>query len=401
MQETILITSNAYFPNIGGVENSLRYLANSYTDMGYKVLVVVSEVSIDGKTLPTVEVIDNVTIYRYSSFAHLNGIRKCCRSICSAFNAWTLLRKLRRNNNIILTLSRFHTTTLLAKLAKLPNIIYLVPGVVKNQNNSTNLVKNSGINKLKLNLSLTLHHFIQKNAFRHCDQVFVFSQNMVKQIADVLPALGNIPIVKPGVDSERFYPANNKLELRSLYKVPTDKIVLLTVGRFVRAKGFELVIEAMKKLPQCHLVMVGDGENMSVIKQKIKTNNLDNQVSLVGSQSNTVPYYQLADIFLMSSTYEPLGQTILEALSTELPIVAFKGNSVTTATQELLSENEAVYTDNITSDGLIASINKLTNTQSLMDDLSAQGRTIATARFSWQTLAKQILDFSCNDAKHS
>jgi len=391
MKKTILITSNAYFPNIGGVENSLKYLAQSYQQLGYQVIVVVSDVTTNGDELPFFENIDGISLYRYETFAKTSGIAKFFRPLRTALNAIKLLKKLNNEHDIILTLSRFHTTTVFANLAHLKNVTYLVPGVVKNQNNNANLVNNSGLAKLKLNLSRLMHHAIQKAAFKYCDQVVVFSQNMANQITAIQPTLAKLPILKPGVDQQRFCPIEDKLPLKIKYNIPTNKIILLTVGRFVRAKGFELVIDALKSLPQCHLVMVGDGENFAVTQQQIAQNEISEQVTLMGSQPDTAPFYQLADIFIMSSRYEPLGQTILEALSCALPVVAFRGESVITATEELLNDNEAVYSNLVSSNGLEKCINKLNDNPQFKEQLAQNSRQIAIARFSWQTLAQQIV----------
>jgi len=391
MKKTILITSNAYLPNIGGVENSLKYLAQSYKKLGYQVIVVVSDVAANGEELPFFEKTDGISIYRYNTFAKADGITQFFRALRTMLNAIKLLKKLNHEHHIILTLSRFHTTTVLAKLAHLKNVTYLVPGVVKNQNTNANLVNNSGIAKLKLNISRLLHHSIQKTAFKYCDQVLVFSQNMAQQVTEIQTTLTALPIVKPGVDHQRFCPIKDKSTLKIKYNIPTDKIILLTVGRFVRAKGFDLVIDALKNLPQCHLVMVGDGENFSVSQQQIVKNNVSEQVTLMGSQQDTAPFYQLSDIFVMSSRYEPLGQTILEALSCALPIMAFKGENVTTATTELLNDDEAVYSSKITSNGLEKGIKKLVDNHQYRENLALNSRKIALERFSWSTLAQQTL----------
>jgi 1,2-diacylglycerol 3-alpha-glucosyltransferase len=369
--------------------------------LGFNFIVIVTNVSSVSSELPIKELANCITIYRYSTFNKMTSVGKYFRPIRSAFSAWKLLKSLNKNNNIILTLSRFHTATLLAKLAKLPNIVYLVPGVVKNQNSQENLIRGFGIKRIKLQSSLFLHHFIQKIALKHSDKVLVFSYNMAKQIAEISPKTTHIPVTKPGVDPARFHPVKDKTSLKIAYNIPHNKTILLTVGRFVRAKGFDLVIDAMAKLPECHLVMVGDGENIEQIRQQIIDNDVSAQVTLTGSQKDTSPFYQLADIFLMSSRYEPLGQTILEGLSSGLPIVAFKGNGVVTATQELLSEKEAIYTDNINADGLVDCILKLINDAHLMTEMSTQGRNIAVTRYSWLALAQHILDYRLDVSKHS
>ena len=131
--KSIIITSNAYHPNIGGVENSLRYLATSFTSLGYKVHVIVSDVTSSGEKLPHYEEFEDVAIYRYTSYSGFFSKVVGIKAIFSAFNAVKLMTRLHRENDIELTLSRFHTTTVFAKLARLPKVIYLIPGVVKYQ----------------------------------------------------------------------------------------------------------------------------------------------------------------------------------------------------------------------------------------------------------------------------
>jgi 1,2-diacylglycerol 3-alpha-glucosyltransferase len=393
MRKTVLITSNAYFPNIGGVENSLRYLAQSYKKLGYNVIVLVSDLSPNDEKLPFKEEQGGICIYRYPTYSHFTGLKKLLRGYFSAKSAYNLLRKVNNSNNISLTISRFHTATLLAKFAKLPNVTYLVPGVVKNQNSGDNLVTRSGLGRLKLNLSKLIHHTIQKYAFKMCDNIFVFSENMKSQVKDVLKEPVNTPIVKPGVDTSIFCPSNDKAILKAQYNIPQNKTILLTVGRFVKAKGFDLVVDAVSNLPDCHLVMVGDGEGLEEITRQIEENELSASITLTGSKQDTAPYYQIADIFLMSSVYEPLGQTILEAMASGLPIVAFKGQAVTTATEELLLDNEAIYTNNVSSEGLVTAVNQLLSNPLLMAQLSQRVREKSQNDFSWDTLASKLIDF--------
>ena len=401
MKETILITSNTYLPNIGGIENSLKYLAESYARLGYDVIILVSDLSSLGDKLNKVEHLNNITIYRYPTFSNMKGILKPLRFFRSNYSAYKIFRSIKNHNKIVLTLSRFHITTVIAKLAQMPYLTYLVPGVVKNQNTRVNIANTFGLKRLTSDLSTVVHHLIQKFALKHCDTVLVFSQNMAKQIANICPKRSNVPILKPGVDIEQFKPALDKMSLRIEHKIPTNKIILLTVGRFVRAKGFDLVIDAMTRLPECHLLMVGDGENATEIKDQINQQNLTSHITLVGAKNNTIPYYQLSDIFIMSSRYEPLGQTIIEALATGLPIIAFKGNGILTATEELLSDKEAIFTSKINGDGIANCVSTLTHNPSLMAELAVSGREIAKANFSWSELATQILEYRVDAPPYS
>lgn len=88
-----------------------------------------------------------------------------------------------------------------------------------------------------------------------------------------------------------------------------------------------------------------------------------------------------------------LAKTILEALSSGLPIVSFRpSDSVVTATRELLGEDEACFVDEPSAIALAAAVRELNNNPLRMQSLAKQSRRIAITRFSWPTLAKRLLD---------
>ncbi|GAK22961.1 glycosyltransferase [Vibrio sp. JCM 19052] len=128
-------------------------------------------------------------------------------------------------------------------------------------------------------------------------------------------------MTKPGVDKSVFFPIGGKEKhsLKESLGLPHDKVVLLCVGRCVKAKGFELALQSMVSNEQCHLVIVGDGPELDNLKVLASSLHVEQSVTFFGARSDVKSFYQASDYFFMSSTYEPLGQTILEAISCSLP----------------------------------------------------------------------------------
>jgi len=394
--KSIVITSNAFYPNIGGIENSLRYLARSYSLQGYAVSVVVSDVnSVSSDVLPAYEMLDGIDILRYNSYSRLPVWFKPVRGLLTAVDMFRIYRRLLKKKQPVLTLSRFHSNTLVAKLAGLNNVTYLLPGVARYQNDPRQLSGRRGFGLLKQKVQFWVHDLIQQLAMRAADQLAVFSENMRKQVESCFRVPPTMQLLKPGVDTARFFPLSKveQSKLRDELELPTDKTVLLVVGRFVRAKGMRYALTAMGDLPNCHLVLVGGGEEYDSYQKLVTELDIKGCVTFAGVVQDPVSYYQASDLFLMSSVYEPLGQTILEALATALPVVAFKpSKDVVTATAELLGEEEAVFVDELSAKTLADEINGLIAAPETVISLSRASRSVAVQRFSWDSLAKGLLD---------
>jgi glycosyltransferase involved in cell wall biosynthesis len=104
-----------------------------------------------------------------------------------------------------------------------------------------------------------------------------------------------------------------------------SQFVFLNVGRYVPQKNQALLIAATEQLvsthPDVQVILVGWGRLEDDYRQLIEDLNLESNVIITGRVSQPVPYYALADCFVLCSDYEGLGNVLIEAAATGLPLI--------------------------------------------------------------------------------
>lgn len=156
------------------------------------------------------------------------------------------------------------------------------------------------------------------------------SQSLTSQAAAAMVKIA------PGIDVDHFSPRDAQ-ELRKELRLENKK-VLVSVGRLVHRKGQDRLIEALPlilaKIPNAHLLLVGEGPHRKHLEQLIEKLNVKEHVTLIGRiQYSDLPLYLCAgDVFVMPSRsrffgleVEGLGIVYLEASACGLPVIA--GNS--------------------------------------------------------------------------
>jgi len=116
---------------------------------------------------------------------------------------------------------------------------------------------------------------------------------------------------------------------RSGLGVSEGSILHLMIGRFRPLKNQILALEALAKMPQNHIVLLAgpvleeDAAYYQEVQDKILEYGLEGRVTLIPEfVIDALSLYWAADMYLMLSTSEGLGNVALEALSTGLPVVA-------------------------------------------------------------------------------
>ena len=96
-----------------------------------------------------------------------------------------------------------------------------------------------------------------------------------------------------------------------------DHYNLVTIGRLVYQKGFDLLLEQMKEIlaknKNIDLYIIGDGEEKNHLKKLIDDYGLKKNVYLLGSRKNPYSILNLMDGFILTSRYEGQGIVLLEA----------------------------------------------------------------------------------------
>lgn len=102
-------------------------------------------------------------------------------------------------------------------------------------------------------------------------------------------------------------------------------VKLLSVARFDRQKDHMTLLTALSLLPRdldWQISLVGDGPLLSPMKNLTASYSLTHNVHFIGFSGSPSDFYASSDIFILSSNWEGLPITIIEALSTSLPIIA-------------------------------------------------------------------------------
>lgn len=133
-----------------------------------------------------------------------------------------------------------------------------------------------------------------------------------------------IVIIYNGVNFERFT-ERDKSDSRRELSIPKDCKVIVSVGRLHKQKGYIYLIDAMRGVvdnqEDTKLYILGEGKERVILEKRIKENNLDNHIHLVGNVKNVNDYLRAADIFVMPSLWEGFSLVAVEAAYTKLPIV--------------------------------------------------------------------------------
>lgn len=182
-------------------------------------------------------------------------------------------------------------------------------------------------------LSVLYRKMILKYSVKRSDYVVVLTDGDLKEYET---RLGR----KTGI-TRIYNPIAYNFENRDVLE---KKNIILTVGRLVPEKGTEYIekisLELLNKYPQWQWIILGDGTERNNLEHFIAENNLQNKLILEGCVKKVDDYLRKASIFVLTSKFEGLGLSILEAREMMVPCVAF---NVKMGPRELINDGVDGY----------------------------------------------------------
>lgn len=206
---------------------------------------------------------------------------------------------------------------------------------------------------------------ILRFAFRRCHVQPVAISALCRQSITRIYGIPTekIPCIYVGIDLNRFA-RPDEYEFHASFR-------FAAIGRLCDQKNYSLMLHAFAEIynrtPNSKLVIVGDGEQKDALIQQCNDLGIDRAVVFTGNIPDVEKYLWSAHAYLMSSDYEGLPQTVLEAMAAGLPIISTKAGGVVDVVEH---EKNGLLVDCGDQEGLIHAMERLIQSPELCKQFS-------------------------------
>jgi glycosyltransferase involved in cell wall biosynthesis len=166
--------------------------------------------------------------------------------------------------------------------------------------------------------------------------------------------------------------------------VPPGDVRIGAVGRLSPEKGLEVLVEAMRSVPRCRLVLVGDGPERAKLEELVGTLDLGARVNFAGWVDPPWTATWAFDVLAMPSFMEGFPLVIVEAMLAGIPVVA----SAVGGIPEIVVEGETgllVPPNDV--EALADSLRRIVEDAGLRAKIAVQCRSAALEHFTARTMA--------------
>jgi glycosyltransferase involved in cell wall biosynthesis len=133
--------------------------------------------------------------------------------------------------------------------------------------------------------------------------------------------------------SPSFYPAieDEKYVIRKRLKIDSDQFVIISVGGCSKIKNHHDIIRSMAVFPKEMNILyihLGSGKTEQEELNLAKELNVLDRIRFEGNKNNVRDYLISSDVFVMSSDFEGLGNSTIEAMACGIPVIVYSNPGV-------------------------------------------------------------------------
>jgi len=364
-------------PAIGGMEEHVYQISLELSKRGHRVSIITSN-EIDGKTYNCKEeVIHGMQVYRYPLF-----MPKMFREF------WLIPDVLKAFQRLEADVVHAHgyrclsscTAIYLAHFKHTPTVF--TPHGIYPKRSFANMVIKSLFDHTLGRLLLSLS-----------DRIVALTEHNRRLVLQLGASAEKIICVPNGVNLDEY--ANLQRSKKALDDLCTDGPVLLYAGRIDWNKQLEKVIFSMplilKEFPYAKFVIVGPdyanyASSLLSLAGKLK---VENSLIITGkvSKERLLEFYSIADIFLLPSSYEGFGLSMLEAMSSKIPVIV----SSSGGPGDILSHGvNAILLKNVTPSEIFSAVYAILTDHSLREAIIENAFELVKRRYTWKTVVKKL-----------
>ena len=177
---------------------------------------------------------------------------------------------------------------------------------------------------------------------------------------------------------------------RNLFSTPEGVPLILALGRLHENKAFDVLFEAVSRVPNAYLWLAGEGPLRKSLEEWAEKLKINQRVRFLGWRQDVEALFAAVDILVCPSRHEPLGNVVIEAWAQEVPVVA--SNSVGPGSLINQGENGILFPVNDAT-ALARALERLISDEGLCRRLVVQGRHVYENNFTEKLVVDKYLKF--------
>ena len=161
------------------------------------------------------------------------------------------------------------------------------------------------------------------------------------------------------------------------------KRIVGNISAISREKDYYTFVDTaervIKKCTNTHFIITGYGSEYDKIRHYISSRNLENDITMLGFRKDISNIFSILDVFLITSTMEGLGSTILDAFASHVPVVATRVGGIP---EIVLHEKTGLLGEPKDADNLSNNVIRLLEDKTYAKELSENAFQLLTTTFS-------------------
>jgi rhamnosyl/mannosyltransferase len=239
-----------------------------------------------------------------------------------------------------------------------------------------------------------LYQPLQDWLLARADAIIATSEPYARASEALAPWLGKVVVVPIGLSNRRFPALAQGAEVARLGG--RWRRIVFALGRMTYYKGFEVLVDAAKQLPDdCGVIIGGHGERLEALRYRVQRAGLQDRVHLPGHipDDQLASYFEACHVFCMPSTLraEAYGVAMVEAMALGRPVVAsdIAGSGVPWVNQHGRTGLNVPVGD---PSALAGALTHLLNDDDLRLELGRGARRRYEEEFSAMRMTQRVLD---------
>lgn len=246
------------------------------------------------------------------------------------------VKKYKKENNIKTTISHLEG----------PNIVNILSKV----NDKVIVCIHNFQSREKQGLKGNMYKVLMKKLYNKADLIVCVSENIKLDLIEKFNLNEDkIKVIYNPFDIKKIETLMDE-ELEDEYKEIFEKPVVISVGRLTNQKAqwnlIKSFVKVKESIPECNLVILGQGELEHSLKELTNKLGLDDSVFFLGFQKNPFKFISKAKVFALTSLYEGFPMCLAEAMACKTAVISVDCKSgpreLLAPSSDILSESKKV-----------------------------------------------------------